>query len=89
EKLNETTEEARRKMEGLKLKGQEYKDEATRNESDAEREVGTVEVDVEETRPGYVASKLKEADQISGQAFNDVRHLDDEGKVRIEAGSPR
>lgn len=37
EKLSETTEEARRKMEGLKLKGQEYKDKATRNEPDAER----------------------------------------------------
>lgn len=37
EKLSETTEEARRKMEGLKLKGQEYKVVATRNEPDAER----------------------------------------------------
>nr|POE70048.1 hypothetical protein CFP56_29383 [Quercus suber] len=37
EKLSETTEEARRKMEGLKLKGQEYKDEAARNEPEAER----------------------------------------------------
>lgn len=54
------------------------------DDTGALREVGTVEVDVEETRPGYVASKLKEADQISGQTFNDVGHLDDEGKVRIE-----
>ena len=37
EKLSETTGEARQKMEGLKLKGQEYKDEATQNEPEAER----------------------------------------------------
>ena len=37
EKLSETTGEARQKMEGLKLKGQEYKDEATRNEPEAKR----------------------------------------------------
>lgn len=54
------------------------------DDTGALREVGTVEVDVEETRPGYITSKLKEADQVSGQTFNDVGHLDDEGKVRIE-----
>jgi hypothetical protein len=34
-------------------------------------------VDVEETRPGYIAAKLKEADQMSGQTFNDPGRMDD------------
>ena len=33
ENLSETEEEAKRKMEELKLKGKEYKDEAARNEA--------------------------------------------------------
>lgn len=35
-----------------------------------------VEVDVAETRPGAVASKLYKSDQMHGQNFNDVGRLD-------------
>ena len=41
-------------------------------------------MDVEETRPGYIAAKLKEADQVSGQTFNDPGRLDDEGVIRLD-----
>lgn len=41
-------------------------------------------VALEETRPGYVAAVLKEADQEAGQTFNDVGRIDDEGVIRIE-----
>lgn len=39
---------------------------------------------VEETPPGAVASIMKAADQMSGQTFNDVGRLDDEGVIRLE-----
>ncbi|XP_039174169.1 late embryogenesis abundant protein ECP63 [Eucalyptus grandis] len=42
-----------------------------------------VEVYVEDTPPGAIASTLKAADQMSGQTFNDVGRIDDEGVVRI------
>lgn len=43
-------------------------------------------MDVEETRPGYIAAKLKEADQMSGQTFNDPGRMDDddEGVIRLD-----
>ncbi|KAK7277464.1 hypothetical protein RJT34_22477 [Clitoria ternatea] len=37
-----------------------------------------VELKVEESRPGAAAETLKAADQIAGQAFNDVGRMDDE-----------
>lgn len=43
-----------------------------------------VEIKLEETRPGAVAETLKAADQMTGQAFNDVGRMDDEGVVRLE-----
>lgn len=41
-------------------------------------------IDVEETIPGYVATTLKAADQMSGQTFNDVGQIDREGHVRLD-----
>lgn len=38
---------------------------------------------VEDTPPGAIASTLKAADQMSGQTFNDVGRIDDEGVVRV------
>lgn len=48
-----------------------------------------IEVDVEETQPRYLAAKLKEADQISGQTFNDVGRINDEGTIRLECREKR
>lgn len=46
-------------------------------------------VDVETTPAGATASRLKEADQISGQTFNDVGPLDDEEtKARVWVDRP-
>lgn len=57
---------------------------AAREHGGTRRNVEVIEVDIEETQPGYIASKLKEADQMSGQTFNDVGRIDDEGKIRFE-----
>ena len=46
-----------------------------------------VRVDVETTTAGSTASRLREADQIAGQTFNDVGPLDDEGttaRIRVD-----
>lgn len=47
----------------------------------------TVTIDVEDTRPGQVATKLKAADQMTGQTFNDVGEMDEEEKkVNVTVG---
>lgn len=47
----------------------------------------TVTIDVEDTRPGQVATKLKAADQMTGQTFNDVGEMDEEErKVNVSVG---
>lgn len=80
-------------MEELKLQGKEYnKDDEAYWKAYYEQQGGTargggekkIVVNLEETRPGYVASTLKAADEMSGQTFNDVGRLDDEGTVVIE-----
>lgn len=50
--------------------------------------VGTTKivVDVDETRGGKTATSLKQADQMSGQTFNDVGRMDAEGSIaEVEA----
>lgn len=42
-----------------------------------------VEVNVEETPAGATASRLKQADQLTGQTFNDVGEMGDEGVTRV------
>lgn len=43
-----------------------------------------VAVDVKDTRPGYIATVLKAADQMTGQTFNDVGEIDEETeKVKV------
>ncbi|CAK9323107.1 unnamed protein product [Citrullus colocynthis] len=39
---------------------------------------GAVVVGLEESRPGALASTLKQADDMAGQTFNDVGRMDDE-----------
>lgn len=41
-------------------------------------------IDVEETRPGYVANTLKAADQMTGQSFNDVGRIDDKATIKLD-----
>lgn len=41
-------------------------------------------VEVEESRPGAVADTLKKADQMSGQTFNDVGRVEEEGTIRVQ-----
>ncbi|GMN39311.1 hypothetical protein TIFTF001_008536 [Ficus carica] len=94
EKVAETGEKV--EMEELKLKGYEttqksgeYKDTAAeRCRDDPAKEAGEGEevlvVTLEETRPGYIAAVLQEADQETGQTFNKVGRIDDEGIIRIE-----
>ena len=41
-------------------------------------------VEVEESRPGVVADTLKKADQMSGQTFNDVGRVEEEGTIRVQ-----
>lgn len=50
----------------------------------AERPGEKVMINVEETRPGGVAEMLKASDQMTGQTFNDVGRLRDEGTIRVE-----
>lgn len=48
-----------------------------------------VRVDVETTTAGATASRLKEADQLSGQTFNDVGKFEDEqGTTRVRVDRP-
>lgn len=50
----------------------------------------TVTIDVEDTRPGQVATKLKAADQMTGQTFNDVGEMDEEEKkVNVTVGGDK
>jgi len=66
-------------------------DEETRASAHGDESTGktVVAVDVKDTRPGYVATVLKEADQMTGQTFNDVGEIDDEEKVRIVVGEKK
>lgn len=41
-------------------------------------------IPLEENATGAVASILKASDQMSGQTFNDVGRMDDEGVIRVE-----
>ncbi|XP_011006298.1 PREDICTED: embryonic protein DC-8-like [Populus euphratica] len=41
-------------------------------------------IPIEENATGAVASILKASDQMSGQTFNDVGRMDDEGVIRVE-----
>lgn len=66
-------EDARRKLEDLKLQG--YKD-------ISEGRADKVVMKVEETRPGAIADTLKAADQNAGQTFNDVGRFHDEEIVK-------
>ena len=44
-----------------------------------------VEINIEETRPGAVASTMKASDQMSGQTFNDVGRIAEEGTIRLDS----
>lgn len=84
EKSSDSEDAAWQKMEELKLKGEEPR--AARKHGSTGRTVpaGTVENDIEETHPGAIAETLKAADQITGQTFNDIGRIDEEGAIRIE-----
>lgn len=43
-----------------------------------------IEVYTEETPSGRVAAALKSSDQMTGQTFNDVGRMDEEGVVRVD-----
>ncbi|KAK7345447.1 hypothetical protein VNO77_16051 [Canavalia gladiata] len=71
-------EDTRRKMEELKVHGKGYGEEPERRGGDK------VVLRVEESRPGAVAETLKATDQMTGQTFNDVGRMDDEGVINVE-----
>lgn len=50
--------------------------------------VKRVEVNVEETVGGATAARLKQADQLTGQTFNDVGDTRDEGVTRVRLDRP-
>ena len=52
---------------------------ASRERGGTGRRGEEVLVEVEESRPGAVADTLKKADQMSGQTFNDVGRVEEEG----------
>lgn len=81
ERLSEAEEAARQKLEGLKV----HKEDELGGVGGGGEKVTVV--NVEETRPGHVASVLKAADQMTGQTFNDVGRIDDEGSIIIDRGS--
>lgn len=56
---------------------------ATREQGGTGRRGEQVVIEVEESRPGAVADTLKAADQMTGQTFNDVGRIDDEGTIRV------
>lgn len=72
EKSGETEDEMREKMEGLKLAGNEMKD----DKEGKQKEELTVRV--EETKPGYMAYTAIAADQMSGKTYSDVGRLDED-----------
>ena len=57
-----------------------------RDDTRAAREpvVEGVVIAVEDTRPGYVAGTIKAADQMTGQTFNDVGRIDEEGIIKLD-----
>lgn len=71
ENLSEADEEARRKMEGGDVREETW------------RRGNEGVIRTEDTRTGAVAERLKAADQMTGQTFNDVGALDDEGVTRV------
>ncbi|KAK3226685.1 hypothetical protein Dsin_006547 [Dipteronia sinensis] len=56
-----------------------------------EEQVGPekVEINIEETHPGAVSSTMKTSDQMSGQTFNDVGRIAEEGTIRLDRGRNR
>lgn len=76
EKLNEADEEARRKTEGRNVGDKGFREETWRRGNE-----GVIRT--EDTRTGAVAERLKAADQMTGQTFNDVGAMDDEGVTRV------
>jgi len=70
-------EDARRKMEELRLHDKGFKD-----LSEGRGHKDKVVMKVEESRPGAMADTLKAADQMAAQTFNDVGRMDEEGVVR-------
>ncbi|XP_019454945.1 PREDICTED: embryonic protein DC-8-like isoform X2 [Lupinus angustifolius] len=76
EKVSETGEEARRKMEELRVQDKDYN-----NRSKQAPRVGggqKLVIEVEESRPGVIADALETADKATTQAMNE------EGVIRVE-----
>jgi len=76
EMLSEADEEAKRKLEGGNVERKGFGEETWRRGNE-----GVIRT--EDTRTGAVAERLKAADQMTGQTFNDVGPLDDEGVTRV------
>jgi len=76
EMMSEADNEARRKMEGGNVGGKGFGEETCKRGNEWV-------IRTEDTRPGAVAERLKAADQMTGQTFNDVGRLDDEGVTRV------
>lgn len=62
----------------------EAREEGVTGRREVPEDAEKVEIKVEETRPGAVASTLKAADQMTAQTFNDVGRMDDEGFIHPE-----
>ncbi|XP_058204138.1 embryonic protein DC-8-like isoform X2 [Rhododendron vialii] len=71
--------EARRKMAALRLQDEDFNDDYDKRKREVV-DAYVVLVDVEGTPVGQATATLKTADQATGQTFNDVGCLDDEGK---------
>ena len=83
-------------MEEMKLRGEDYKDEAGwkgyeagLNDDDLNREGSegvseTIVIELEDIPPAAIAATLKASDQMSGQTFNDVGPIDEEDIVCVD-----
>ncbi|CAJ2672604.1 unnamed protein product [Trifolium pratense] len=92
QKTAETTEAAKQKtaeakdktkemMSGAEEEARRRKDKGFGEETWRRGNEGVIRT--EDTRTGTVAGRLKAADQMTGQTFNDVGPLDDEGVTRV------
>lgn len=75
-KLSGTEEEARRKMEEVRVQDKDYRGAGKGGEK--------LVIEMEESRPGVIAEAVRAVDQVKNQTFNDAGRFDEEGVIRVE-----
>lgn len=66
------------------LRSSRYKTRAASEQGVVVRPGEGVVIAVEDSCPGYVAATIKASDQMTGQTFNDVGRIDEEGLIKLD-----